>query len=441
MGFWSWLFPSPADRVDKARRLLAANRAADARLQVLDNDAPGARELLIEAETRLARANLEAALSYGQAGDEQRVHTHLELAESFHHGGLEEEFRRVRRELREIREQRSEAERRAKEERDARLMSVDPLGFAGGPSWLDPQIPPDLLDPDREELEARLALLVENYPDPLRDAVTRLGAPFARAVLDLEDGRPDLALQALLALPDDEPLVRWERARSAHLLGDPAAAARSLRALVELTGRHHRFGAQHSGVYLAQLLAEAGDTAEALRVLRDVRAREPGAGGILLAQLLEARGELAEAEAVLTGLIEERPQHQPLYALLARVRLAGGHRTQAMRALEGSLEAVCCTPGKCGYQPPSLDIVRTLAILYLEDGIERDRALELAAQAMSLVQQPTWDDAYLRALAARAEGRPEAAALAAHLHQLTPAEDPRAERLAAHLPMTGALPA
>lgn len=438
MGFWSWLFPSPADRVRKARRLLEANRAADARQQLIGVDLPEARELLLEAETQLARANLEAALNCGRAGEEHRVHEHLELAENFHHGGLEEEFRAVRRELRALREARSEAEKRAEEERAARLMAADPLGIQGGPNWLDPQLPSDLLDPDREELEARLALLVENYPESLREAVVRLGAEFARAVLDLEDGRPDLALQALLALPDEEPLVRWERARAAHMLGDPAAAARSLRAMAELSGGHHRFGNNHSAVYLAQLCAEAGDVPGALRILRDARAREPSLGGMLFAQLLERTGELAEAEQVLTGLIKQRPTHQPLYALLARVRLAGGHRREAMRALEASMEAICCTPGKCGYQPPALDIVRTLAILYLEEGIERERALELTEQAMALVKEPSWDDVYLRALAARAEGSAEADPLAARLRELTPPDDPRSRRLATHLP---ALPA
>lgn len=433
MGLLSWLFPSPADRVARARKLLASGRAADARLEVLDVDHPDAPAVLQEAETVLCRANLEAAVSYGHAGDERRVELHMELAESFHRGGLEAEFRETRRQLRQIRAEQSEAERRAQEERDARLMAVDPMGLTGGPSLLDPQLRDDLLDPDREELEARIGLLVESYPERLRGALSELGARFARAVLDLEDGRADRALPELLLQPDHQPLVRWERARAAHAMGDPAAAAREVRAFAKLTGEHLPMGRLHSGVYLAHLTAEAGDPAEALRVLRSVRATEPEAGGMLFAQLLEGAGELAEAERVLTDLIRKHPKTQALYALLARVRIRGGHRKQAMRALEASLEAVCCTPGKCGYQPPSLDIVRPLATLYLEDGIERERALELAAQAAALVQQPTWEDAYLQALVARAVQDPGLGSLVSRLRDATPPEDPRAERLAAYL--------
>lgn len=433
MGLLSWFFPTPETRIAKARKLLAAGRPSDARVEVLELDAPEARDLLVEAETALAKANLKAAVGYGYAGDEQRVEIHLELADSFHHGGLEEEFRAARRELRELRAERTEGERRAKEEQDARLMSVDPLGITGGPSWLDPQLKGDLLDPDREEMEARIGLIVEGYPEALREGLTRVGPPFARAVLDLEDGRPDLALQALLALPDEEPLVRWERARAAHILGDPAAAARSVRSFLSLAGRHHTMGNVHSGAFLAQLTIEAGDAAEALRILRSVRVTEPEVGGALYAQLLDMNGELAEAERVLTGLIRKHPTAQPLYALLSGVRLRGGHRREAMRALEASMEAVCCTPGKCGYQAPAIEVVRPLATMYLEDGIEQERALELADQAAGLVRNPTWEDAYLQALAARVTGDPQAAAMVAQLHELTPPTDPRAERLALHL--------
>lgn len=433
MGLWSWLFPTPEDRIAKARRLLDQKQPADARHQVIDLDRPDARALLVEAETALARLNLDAALGYGNAGDEARVRIHLDLAEQFHHGGLEEAFREVRRELRAQRAARTEAQQRAKEEEDRRLMAVDPLGIQGGPSWLDPVPDRDVLAPDDEERAQRLALLIENYPEDLRGALRALGAPFARAVLDLDDGRPDLAHTALLGLPDEQPLVQWERARTAHVLGDPAAAARAVRTFAEALGGHRSMGQLHSAAYLAQLLAESGDVSGGLRVLRAARATTPEVGGVLYAQLLEANDELAEADTVLTDQIRRHPTAQALYALLARVRLRGGQRVPAMRALEASMEAICCTPGKCGSQPPSLDIVRTLATLYLEDGIERARALELAEQAAGLATEPSWEDAYLAALAGRVTGSPDTEGIIAMLREHTSPDDPRARRLAQHL--------
>ena len=103
-----------------------------------------------------------------------------------------------------------------------------------------------------------------------------------------------------------------------------------------------------------------------------------------------------------------------------------------MRALEAGLE-VCCAKGKCGPKGPDLDLHRTLATLYLEDGVDRERGLELAGTAASLVQQPTWDDAYLTALVARTRNEPEAPALADRLRKLTPAEHPGAPRVAKFL--------
>lgn len=433
MGLLSWLFPSPEQRVERGRRFLDKGRPDEARLEVLDVDHPEAPEVLKLAEQQLAEQNLEAAVGYARAGDDVRVHIHLELADRFHHGGLEERFRAARREMREIRNARSEADERAKDEAQARLMAVDPLGLTGGPSWLEPQAPTDLLDPDREEIEQRVALLVENYPEALRNGVGRLGADFAEAVLALEDGRPDQALQTLLALAEDEPLVHWEQARAAHALGDPASAARAVRTFAGLAGGHQPMGRVHSGVYLAQLLTEAGDAHAALRALRDVRARQPQEGGFLFAQLLTMTGELEEAEAATTELIRRSPRTMALYGLLARIRLKGDHRTEAMRALEAGMEATHCAPGKCGFQPPDLDAHRLLATLYLESGIERERALELADIAAGLVKKPAWEDAYLLALVARARGEPSARQMAEQLLASTPQGDPRRERAASTL--------
>lgn len=424
MGWLSWLFPSPEDRIAKARKLLAQDRPDEARLELLDLAHADAAPLLAEAENALALKNLEAALQAARMGDDARAAEHLELATGFHKGGHEAAFQDTRRELREIRSGREDAAARAQAEQDARLLQ----GVGSGP------VDPTPFDPDEEELAQRLALIVESYPASLRDRVPALGPTFARAVLDLQEGRPEEALPALVALPDDEPLVHWERARVAHALGDPASAAGAVRAFAQRAGGHRAMGNLHSGEYLSMLLAETGDLPGALRVLRDVRAAEPKVGGFLFAQLLFATRELAEAERVLTGLVRENPKQPAFYTLLARVRVAGDHRVEAMRALEACLETTCCTPGKCGSQPPDLEVHRLLATLYLEDGVEPQRALELADVAASLVERPVWDDAYLRVMVARARGLPEATELADHLRRVTPPEHPAARKLERLLP-------
>ena len=439
MGLLSFFFPSADDRVARARKWMAAERWADARLEVLELDHPDAQGLVDACENELAKMNLAEAVSWCEAGDDARVMHHMELAGRFHHGGLEEEFRATRREMRAIRQERTEAERRAKEAEEARLMRADPLGAGGGPSWLDRSVPADFYDGDDDEAAARLALVVEGYDKPLRATVGTLGPGFARALLDLQDGRPDLAVQGLIALPDDVAVVRFERAQAAYALGDAKAAARELREFARLAGRHHPMGNHHTGSFLAMCLAESGELGEALRVMRAVRKAEPDVGGPLYAQLLEANGDLAEAETVLAKLIRKYPSDSGLYKLLARVRVAGGHRKQAMSALESALSIGHCTPGRCGYRPPDVAAMRSLATLYFEDGIERDRAIELTHTVQEALakggNQPAWEDAYLSALAARATGHPDASRMTSVLWDNTPPNDPRASRLDKYLPV------
>ena len=67
MGLLSWFFPSPQDRTERGRRFLEQGRPDEARFEVLDLDYPGARDVLVEAETALAKLNLQAAVSWAQA--------------------------------------------------------------------------------------------------------------------------------------------------------------------------------------------------------------------------------------------------------------------------------------------------------------------------------------------------------------------------------------
>lgn len=432
MGLLSWLFPSEDDRIERARALLENKRYADARLEVLDIERDEARGLVDACERALAELNLEEAISWGAAGDERRVDMHMELADTFKKPGMDERFREVRRTLREQRQARRDADRRAREEKEARLLSVDPFGMAGSSSLLEPVPGMGALQEDPEERAQRLALVIENYPADLRASAEALGPPFGQALLDLEDGRPDLALPALMAMPEDNALVRWERARAAYALGDARAAAREVRAFAEIAGRHLPMGRQHTGVFLAQLLAEGGDVPEAIRCLRNLRASEPGVGGVLLAQLLEVTGELAEADTLLREQIKAHPKAMQLYQLLARVRVRGGDRPAAIQALEAA-QVHQCASGRCGTVPIQPEMLRDLAILYLEEGAGADRARELIEQASQRGLEPSWEAAYLMALAAVADGNPQAPALAQALREQTP-EGPLRERLDTYLP-------
>lgn len=441
MGLLSWLFPSPEDRVERARRMLEARRFRDARDELDGIALPAAEEVRRAAKNGLVQLNLDEALRCAEAGDFERVQVHLDLADEFHDGGLEEQLRATRRQVREIRTSRQEEVQR-KQAEQARQSQVDPLGLTG--RGLLENRRDDGIAEDDEERQQRLWMILENYPADLRDRAGALGRPFLDALLDLEDGRPDLALQAFLALPDDEPLVCFERARCAWSMGDPAAAGRALRAFADAAGGHRPIGPEHTGVMLAQVTAETGDLEGAIRVLRGVRAKEPLQGALIYAQLLlgtalrkvpDATARLAEAEEVLRELIA-RVRQPALYGLLARVRLAGGHRVPAMRALEQSLEQSCSTPGKCGAQPPDPAIQRMLATLYLEDGLERDRALELADEVLGKVQQqPAWEDRYLEALVGRVRNEPDANEAIEALWGGTKVEDPRRELLERYLPL------
>lgn len=421
MGLLSWLFPSDEDKIAKAKRWMDGGEWADARLLLMGIEHPEAKTLLQDCEVQLCQLNLDAAVSWAEADDPDRVQHHFEVAENFSSSATGEAFRAARRQVREIRTAREEEKKREAEALARQAVANEPVYMDGMPETAD------------EEAAARIALIVESYDPALKETVGPLGSTFAQALLDLEDGRADLAIRGLVELPDDVAVVRYERARAAYAMGDPAATAKELVAFAELHGQHAGMGRHHSAIFLATVLTESGQVDEALALLRKERKNDPELGAGLYAQLLELTGELEQAERVLMKLIRTYSKDTGLYALLGRVRAKAGNRMGAMTTMEAGLEASKCKPGTCGFRPPDIRLVRGLATLYLEDGLETARALELAEQAVGLVQQPTWEDAYLQALAARASGVVDSDRMIAALWEHTP-DDERREKLTKFLP-------
>ena len=432
MGLLSWLFPSDEDRIASGKAHLEADRWMDARDACEGIDSDAARAVVTSAKQGLARLNIDAALSWGRAGDEERVTAHLELAEELCPNGFEQELRTVRRELREARAA-ARAEREAERARsEAKELMINPLGVGSEGPGIAGSPGTGLLAPAEEERAARLMLLVENYPESLRGELEQLGAAFGRAVLDLDDGRPDLAMPTLIELGEESALVRYERSRAAYAMNDIPAAVRELHSFARLGGGHHNIGNHHTAVTLAAWSAEMGDLQGGLTVLRALRKTDPSLGAFVYAQLLEATGELNEAEVVLRDLIKKAPRADAYYLALASVRHRGGHDEAAISALEAAMLQVCDSRG-CAHKPPNPQVVRTLATLYLETGTDANRGLELADQARGLTEEPTWDDAYLEALAQRSRSDPEWRSIAEMLWERTPAETPQRKRLETNL--------
>ena len=430
MGLFSWLSPSPEKRIAKAEKYISSKLFAEARNEVQGLDHPQTSAIISKAEAGLTRANLEAALSWAHAGDDERVARHMELARKFHSGEIEEEFQSVQREISDLNSDRKEQKEAHKRQVEERLLQVDTSAFRkDAPAAM---LPDGLSGEDAEQAMMRISLVLENYAPELQKTVPSLGTEYATGLLALEDGKAEEALQTLLAMDSKQPLVRYERARAAYSLGDANAAKKEIESFAKLAGGHHMMGSRHSGVFLAQLMAETGEPQQAINKLLELRKNAPKLGSSLLAQLLFMTKAYKEAEIVLGNLILDHPRQSAFYKLLAMVRVEGGFRVEAMSALEQALQATHCAPGSCGYQPPDPEVKRMLATLYFEDGIELDRARELIGE-IPKNPKPQWEDLYLTALAAKQAQNPNASKLAEVLLQNTPEEHPAHQRATQYL--------
>ena len=129
MGLFSWLSPTPEKRMSRAEKYISTGRFADARDELAGLEHAQAKQLLDTAERGLTEANLEAARSWADAGDDERVDRHLELAARFHNGGMEEEFKQVRRYVRELRQSRKTEAEEYQRKQEEKLLDYEAPAF------------------------------------------------------------------------------------------------------------------------------------------------------------------------------------------------------------------------------------------------------------------------------------------------------------------------
>ena len=417
MTFFTRLFGMDADsKISKAERYIEAGEYHEARWILEGLVHPEAEALMTTTRQGLVDSNLEEARARFSSGDRVGAEEHLALARGF--GATSEQLRNARR-----------TGRQAMPKPKVKAKRVEPIAPVGeDPIW---SLPPD--DP-----RLRYALMVEGYPEGLRERLLVLGSGFATAALQTDSGNPESAASALSAFVEQDEVVRFERARASIAAGKLPAAASDLMQFGDSVG-HQRIGNHHTAVMMVQILAQLGRAGEALeRIIPEIERTQVPHDQLVMrsaeAQLLFALGRDEEADDKTSTLLRESSRDMGLVKLLSRIRNRRGQRINAMAILEDGLNRCCSAPGKCGSQPLDLEAVRMLVTMYLEDNIEPKRADALMRDLRTHRKQHTWEDAYIDALVDRNADKTTVSEHVTRLTQGLAPGDPRLQRLAVAFP-------
>lgn len=416
MGIFGKLFGTdPESKIAKAERLIGLSEFHEARWILEGLQHPRTDALMAQTMQGLVEANLEEGRARYSAGDRQGAEEHLALAREF--GATNDQLRTARRDGRS-----SMPIPKPKQPK----LDTSPQG--DDPIW---SLPP-------EDPRLRFALLIERYPDNLRERMLALGAGFAAAVLLTENGNPTGALKALQPFTATDDVARFERAKAAIAADELPAAASELMTFGDTVG-HQVIGASHTAVMLVQTLVRLGRAPEALDIISPlVEATTSPTEQIMLAsaeaQLLFMVNRIDEADTKTTALLRDSSRDMGLVKLLARIRIRKGNRINAMQIIEDGLNRCCSAPGKCGSQPLDVEAVRMLAILYLEDNLEPKRVQELLSDLRKHRKGTTWDDEYIAALVDRNEGNPSLNDRIRSLKENLGPNDPRHSTLSSSFP-------
>ncbi len=193
MGFFGRLFGTdPDSKIEKAKQMIALSEFHEARWILENLEHPETQDLMTRTMNGLIEANLEEGRARYSAGDKDGAEEHLALAREF--GATHDQLRGARREGRASMPAPKPA---------APKVEVAPAG--DDPIW---SLPP-------EDPRLRYALMMEAYPEALRERLLALGLGFAEAALLTENGKPEEAFKALQAYtaqddvsPPVDPLPR-----------------------------------------------------------------------------------------------------------------------------------------------------------------------------------------------------------------------------------------
>jgi hypothetical protein len=299
----------------RARALAAEGRTTEAMATLDDLESPATDALRQALRAAAVERWCEAAERSAARGEGHRARERLTRARRYATPALMPRVQAVDRRLRAAAVRATRAEHRARLLDRAEQAAVDPAWA----SWTSPQLCADAaatlgleaLRPDHVDAlgepgaRALRPALDARYPAALH---APWDLPFTAGVLWLALGRPDRAALPLAESDDHQPLVCFELARTAHLLGLPDIARTALYGFVARAGGHHRVRRLHTGVFLAQMQLACGDATGALATLDAVPLRLIGGRPALVgARLLLDHGRAEQAAALLDQLLSTHP--------------------------------------------------------------------------------------------------------------------------------------
>ena len=388
MGWFTRTFSnSPEAKVERATFFFNAQRYNDVRLELQGVVSTEASELRSRALVELISLNLQEAKARYNSGDYSGAQEHIQLAQSF--GATDTEVREVRSDgLQLQRERQQEVQQKQAKANAFRAVGDDPI-------WSLPPSDPRL----------KYAVHLEGYPIELRERLIGLGQEFAMLVLGIDEGNGRTALQTLSHFTEREPAARYERARAALSIGDLEVACSELMLFGDELG-HCVINNTHTGALLSQLLLQMGKVEHGLSTVETLVKKDNNPSlQMVYISLLEHSNRLDEAESRASNMLQEHPRALPVVHRLASIKVLLNKRIEAANLIENALEK-CCTPGKCSSQPLDINLLRTLARIYLEDRVLPERSTEIMTQMQGLIQRQTWEDLYLSTLRARNEADP-----------------------------------
>ncbi|MEM7049282.1 MAG: tetratricopeptide repeat protein [Acidobacteriota bacterium] len=288
---------------------------------------------------------------------------------------------------------------------------------------LEPEIPSahDPGDPhgDGFDADTLFATWVDSLAPQAAQRYAHRESAFREAVVDVNEGNPEAALEAFNALIEEtpgDPILHFERGRARLVAGEPLAAREDFEIAWEGLGSETLDRADELSVprLWAEASLEAGEPEAMVERFSDPLLEEPTAGGAVIAELfgfaLLNTERYADAQRVLTAAAHHFPRVQAFPYLLARAHEALGQPDDAIDCLEVAI-APSCASGNCSRPPLHLPSLRALARLQLQQEPPNiERAGELLT-FLSAAKQGQLGESDLRLVARyeEAAGNPEAA--------------------------------